>query len=82
MTERQQQILRGLMKLLERMDQCAEEVLFHALGQIVQKLLMSELQWGCRYAEGQGWLIGVTSIFGSPKWSLSDKGRAAVAEMQ
>ncbi len=81
MTDRQQLVLRALLKVLARMDQCAEEVLFHALGQIVDKLLMSELQTACAYAQGEGWIIGVKGMFQNNKWSLSDKGRALVAEM-
>jgi hypothetical protein len=81
MKERDQLVLRALMLVLNRMDQCEETVLHHAMGQLVPDLLWAETTMALKLAEQNQWCLGVKSLFQTNKWSLSDKGRAAALQM-
>jgi hypothetical protein len=81
MREREQEVLRGLMKVLSRMDQCDEDVLYDAVLKVVPRLLISEMQLAVKEAERRRWLNGVKGVFDNNKWSATDLGRAATLEM-
>ena len=81
MREREQEVLRGLMKVLARMDLCDEDVLYDAVLKVVPRLLISELQVGIKEAQRRQWIDGVKGVFDNNKWSATDLGRSAELKM-
>lgn len=81
MTTREQLVLRAMVRVLSRMDQCDETVLHHAIGQLVPDVLWSELIAALRAAEQNRWVVGVKGMFENNKWAMTDLGRAAGTQM-
>jgi hypothetical protein len=81
MREREQEVLRGLMKVLARMDLCDEEILYDAVLRVVPRLLISEMQIAIKEAQRRQWVEGVKGIWEQNKWSCTDVGRSAELKM-
>lgn len=81
MKERDQLVLRAMMRVLSRMDQCDETVLHHAMGQLVPDITWGELISALRVAEQNRWVVGVKGMFENTKWAMTDLGRAAATQM-
>lgn len=81
MREREMEVLRGLMKVLARIDLCDEEILYDSVLKVVPRLLISELQIGIKEAQRRQWIEGVKGVWEQNKWSATDLGRSAELKM-
>jgi hypothetical protein len=85
MTSREILITTALLDALDKLDGTpAPETILHAA--ILEKTLppptLAEFKIALRHCDVRGWLIGLPSrITDQTKWTLSDKGRAAFAEL-
>ncbi len=90
MSERQQRIVTAILRFLDKLDGIqAVEPLIHAAAQTWLRNAgepapaLAEFNDALRLCNQRGWVTGVAArVTNQMKWSLSDEGRAALAELK
>lgn len=84
MNNRDESIIRAVLQVLDLLDGDASETIVHAEVNLRVKpnALLMELDRGLGHCEARRWIVGVRPELGATKWSLTDKGRAALANMR
>lgn len=89
MTDRQRTIITEILRFLDMLSGGqAVDTLIHsqvnvrleALGQV--RASLTEFDTALQHCDGQRWVIGVPDLLGKTKWSLSDQGKAAHAQLK
>lgn len=82
MTEEQKLLLKMLLKVLDRVPQSEESILYHSVCLAGVNARWSDYEWALGYADEQRW---IDKVSGGPlkttKWHINDLGRAALLQM-
>ena len=88
MTERQTTLIRAALEVLARMEAPAIETVIHAevnvwlANRSQDRALLTEFDATLGQCEIKRWINGIMPEIGQRKWSITDKGRMALANLQ
>jgi len=80
---REQLIVRALLETLANHEgEAVLDTILHAEInlRVSPNALLTEFDASVKFAEGQGWIVGVRTVFKKIKWRVTDTGRAAQLE--
>ncbi len=85
MSIRERELLKALLDTLDQLDGTpVTEPILHAslMAKFQPPPTLAEFERALRHSDTAGWLIGLPSkVTGQTKWTISDKGRAALQEL-